>query len=135
MAFWWLLSVIVGLGAAWFGGPLILKALIRHRLQGYRIAYNRVDETKPLRLEGERRAVAVIGGGVAGLTAAVTLARRGFAVTLFESAGHLGGKLGSWKVQLTPTETQWVSHGYHAFFRHYYNLNRFLNALGLRQKF
>ena len=37
--------------------------------------------------------IAVIGAGVAGLTAAVDLARQGFAVTLFERAATPGGKL------------------------------------------
>lgn len=39
------------------------------------------------------RKVAVIGGGPAGITAALTAARRGHAVTLFERADHLGGQL------------------------------------------
>lgn len=34
----------------------------------------------------------VVGGGLAGLTAAATLARRGVAVTLVEQAKHLGGR-------------------------------------------
>jgi hydroxysqualene dehydroxylase len=36
--------------------------------------------------------VAVIGGGYAGMAAAVTLAERGIPVTVFESAPHLGGR-------------------------------------------
>ena len=36
--------------------------------------------------------VGIIGGGYAGLAAAVTLARRGVAVTLFETAKVLGGR-------------------------------------------
>lgn len=38
-------------------------------------------------------AAAVIGGGMAGMTAALTLARRGFAVTLIEREPALGGSL------------------------------------------
>lgn len=39
--------------------------------------------------------VAVIGGGIAGMTAALRLAQRGFAVTLYEASSVLGGNLAS----------------------------------------
>lgn len=42
---------------------------------------------------GSRKKVAVIGGGVAGMEAAVTAAERGHAVTLFEKNDGLGGQL------------------------------------------
>lgn len=112
----------------------ILRALIRYRLGPYRVAVSTVDPSKPLML-GRRRSVAVIGGGLAGIAAATTLGARGYAVTLHEASPYLGGKLGSWPVELEPGRTEQVSHGYHAFFRHYYNLNRFLDALGARQRF
>src|SRR5579863_1567943 len=37
--------------------------------------------------------VAVVGGGLAGLTAALRLAQRGFAVTIYEANETLGGNL------------------------------------------
>ena len=133
MLFW-----LVGFGAAlvvaWWAGPPLARALIKWRLQGYRRDFNTVDLTKPLQLTTSRH-VAVVGAGVAGLAAAVTLARRGFRVTLFEKNAYLGGKLGSWEVQLTESRKAWVSHGFHAFFPHYWNLNRFLDSLGLRRDF
>jgi heterodisulfide reductase subunit A len=42
---------------------------------------------------GVQPAAAIIGGGMAGMTAALTLARRGFAVTLVEREPELGGSL------------------------------------------
>jgi len=40
----------------------------------------------------QRRRIAVVGGGVAGLAAAITAARRGHDVTLFEARPQLGGQ-------------------------------------------
>ena len=46
-----------------------------------------------LRKDGAGRKIIIIGGGPAGLEAARVLAERGFAVTLFEKTGQLGGQL------------------------------------------
>jgi isorenieratene synthase len=78
--------------------------------------------------------VAVLGGGLAGIGAAATLGARGIPVTLYERNAYLGGKIGAWKVPVGDRE-QTVEHGFHAFFRQYYNLNRFLDGLGLRESF
>lgn len=51
-----------------------------------------MDGMFPEMPKGSRK-VAVIGGGVAGITAALTAAKRGHAVTLYEKADHLGGQL------------------------------------------
>ncbi|WP_037074553.1 FAD-dependent oxidoreductase [Pseudonocardia spinosispora] len=62
----------------------------------------------------------VIGGGVAGISAAVVLAERGVRVTLLEAAGQLGGRLGAWPHRMPDGSEQIVEHGFHAFFRQYY---------------
>ena len=95
---------------------------------------NSVDGNLPLTVRVPK-SVAVLGAGLAGLSAALTLARRGFSVTLFEKNAYLGGKIGAWPVRLSSGETQFVEHGFHAFFRHYHNLNAFLDSLGLRSNF
>ncbi|MCQ2358869.1 MAG: FAD-dependent oxidoreductase [Phascolarctobacterium sp.] len=46
-----------------------------------------------LKKDGQGRKVCIVGGGPAGMQAAVTLAQRGFAVTLFEKSSKLGGTL------------------------------------------
>jgi isorenieratene synthase len=49
----------------------------------------------PCLVEPGVRAV-VIGGGIAGTTAALLLAERGLAVTLVEREAQLGGRLAAW---------------------------------------
>jgi phytoene dehydrogenase-like protein len=50
--------------------------------------------------------ITIIGGGVAGLTAAITCAEQGAAVSLFEAHDHLGGRArstdGPYKANLGP---------------------------------
>ena len=107
----------------------LLRAWVRRRLHGYRERVNRVDPSKPLRT-GSPRTVAVVGGGLAGMAAATVLGERGFRVRLFDRNPYLGGKVGSWAVEFPDGFRAQVDHGFHAFFRHYYNLSRFLDETG-----
>ncbi len=111
-----------------------LGGLIERKLGGYRQAANAVDRGLPRVRTGDAPRVAVLGGGLAGIGAAAALGERGIAVTLFERNAYLGGKIGAWKVPVGEGE-QTIEHGFHAFFRQYYNLNRFLDRLGVRDGF
>lgn len=66
--------------------------------------------------------VVVIGGGLAGAAAAMILAERGVAVTLLERERYLGGRAGAWEDRLADGSSFEMERGFHAFFRHYYNL-------------
>ncbi|SCG75475.1 FAD-dependent oxidoreductase [Micromonospora humi] len=70
----------------------------------------------------------VVGGGIAGMSAAVVLAERGVAVTVLEAAPHLGGRLGAWPEAL-PDGAQQNEHGFHAFFRQYWNWRSILRRV------
>lgn len=107
---------------------------IRRAFGGYRHVLVGVDERLPLRLPGVPRRVAVVGAGLAGMGAALRLGQRGVAVTLFERNDHLGGKLGAWADRASDGSEVEVEHGFHAFFRHYYNLDAFLRELGLHRR-
>lgn len=77
------------------------------------------DPTLPRDVAPGAEAV-VVGGGIAGISAAVVLAERGVRVTVLEAAHHLGGRLGAWPETLPDGTEQNIEHGFHAFFRHYY---------------
>lgn len=71
------------------------------------------------------RTVAVLGGGIAGLSAATELAERGARVVLLEREPQLGGRASSWPVTVDGERTT-MSRGFHAFFRQYYQLRALL---------
>ena len=76
-----------------------------------------------------RGRVIVIGGGLAGMTVAKELARKGVPVVLLESKDRLGGKIGA----------DWIDgeiqeHGFHVFPAWYVNTRELLEELGLTGK-
>ncbi len=77
----------------------------------------------------------MVGAGLAGIGAASLLAERGFDVTLFERNPYIGGKVGSWDVTFADGYATKVDHGFHAFFRHYYNLRSFMEKIGAHRRF
>ncbi|WP_019854285.1 NAD(P)/FAD-dependent oxidoreductase [Actinopolyspora mortivallis] len=82
-------------------------------------------------LTGDVR-VAVVGGGVAGLSAATCLAERGVTVTLMERESYLGGRVGGWYTELADGSRAAMNRGFHAFFRQYYNLRALLRRADTR---
>lgn len=76
-----------------------------------------------------RPRVVVAGGGIAGTCAAVVLAERGIPVVICEAADRLGGRLSARPRTLTDGTVQWVDHGFHGFFRQYYNWRKILSRI------
>ena len=75
-----------------------IKSFISNRIEkklgGYKIQLNKIDPSLPEKLSKEV-SVGIIGGGLAGVSAAIFLAERGFKVKIFEKENYLGGKVGS----------------------------------------
>jgi carotenoid phi-ring synthase / carotenoid chi-ring synthase len=112
----------------------LLQSRIKHKLNGYRVLINQPDPAKPLLVQSPRR-VAVVGAGLAGMGAACSLGERGFDVTLFEQNHYLGGKVGCWDVSFKDGNVSKIDHGFHAFFRQYYNLRSFMEKIGASKHF
>ena len=73
--------------------------------------------------------VAVVGGGIAGMAAAVVLAERGIRTTVLERQPWLGGRAGAFPMRLATGQTVQMDRGFHAFFRQYYNLRALLRRI------
>jgi carotenoid phi-ring synthase / carotenoid chi-ring synthase len=76
--------------------------------------------------------VTVVGAGLAGMAAAVSLAERGATVTVREAGPVPGGRLSSWSDQLSPAAGGGpfqMERGFHAFFRQYYNARALLRRI------
>ena len=64
----------------------------------------RMKPLQPIQLDAAKHAL-VIGGGVAGLRAALDIARRGLYVTLVEKSHYLGGRMAQWE-RVFPTNEE-----------------------------
>lgn len=106
----------------------IIAKRIEKRLGGYKIQLNKIDSSLSEKLSKEK-SVGIIGGGLAGVSAAIFLAERGFKIKIFEKEKYLGGKVGSWPVNFDDGFSTKVEHGFHAFFRQYYNLRNLLKKI------
>ena len=82
-----------------------------------------------LQVPSQPTSAVVIGGGLAGLAAAVVLAERGVRVTVLERESFLGGRAGAWTDRLKDGTTFDMERGFHAFFRQYYNLRQLLRRV------
>ena len=85
--------------------------------------------------EGERMPeVTIVGGGIAGLTSALRLLERGFAVTLMEQDPFLGGMLRAAQCDDPACHVR-HEHSYHMFTNWYVNTWDIVDELNLRRNF
>ena len=74
-----------------------------------------------------QKTVAVIGGGIAGLTASLRLAELGYKVDLYEAAPELGGRTKSFYDE---TVSEWVDNGPHLMVGAYFATRKLLEDVG-----
>jgi uncharacterized protein with NAD-binding domain and iron-sulfur cluster len=74
--------------------------------------------------------VTIVGGGLAGMTAALRLLQRGCQITLYDASTRLGGKAGANLIN-----NEYVDHGYHIFPLWYLNAWRLIDELNIRSNF
>jgi len=84
-------------------------------------------------LPNSHAAVAIIGGGCAGLSAAVALIDRGFAVTVFEAAPQLGGRARTVGIDMHGT-AQLVDNGQHILLGAYHATLALLHKVGVNEQ-
>jgi zeta-carotene desaturase len=82
-------------------------------------------------LNNSAKTVAVIGGGVAGMSAACALAEAGFSVQLVERRGYLGGRASSY---LHPGVDEVIDNCQHVLFGCCTNLIGFYTRIGVQEK-
>ena len=87
-------------------------------LEGISESVSQKDDSRPTAI--------VVGGGLAGLTAAKYLVDGGYKVTLLEKRAVLGGKVSAWK----DAEGDWIETGLHAFFGAYEEIYNLMRELG-----
>jgi len=75
--------------------------------------------------------VAIAGGGLAGMSAAVALAAEGYRVTLIEKRSALGGRAGSY---LDAATGEWIDNCQHVLMPCCTNLLDFYERIGVRDK-
>ncbi len=78
-------------------------------------------------MQSNTKSVLILGGGLAGLTAAKRLTDRGFSVKLLEKRSTYGGKVSSWKDE----EGDWIESGTHCFFGAYDVLYDLMREIGV----
>ncbi|MDH5299599.1 MAG: FAD-dependent oxidoreductase, partial [Desulfobulbaceae bacterium] len=96
---------------AWCQGPEPKADYVQELASDYmRMACVRIKKTElpePFQLESINKKILVIGGGVAGLTAAKEAALAGYQVTIIEATDKLGGKAVNWRKQF-PSKAPWT---------------------------
>mmetsp|Transcript_19015 Transcript_19015/g.23407 ORF Transcript_19015/g.23407 Transcript_19015/m.23407 type:complete len:567 (-) Transcript_19015:51-1751(-) len=97
--------------------------------KNYEDATRLSKEIASLRSQSKKK-VAIIGGGLSGLSCAKYLADAGHEPTIYEARDVLGGKVSAWQDE----DGDWIETGLHIFFGAYPNMLNLLAELNLRNR-
>jgi 15-cis-phytoene desaturase len=98
----------------------------------YRL-YNELSKTFSTKLKaqpGEKKKIAIIGGGLSGLACAKYLVDAGHEPTVYEARDVLGGKVSAWQDE----DGDWIETGLHIFFGAYPNMMNLFDELGIHDR-
>ena len=73
--------------------------------------------------------IGIIGGGIAGLTAAYELSKEGHKVAVFEKEAELGGQVGTFEVS-----GERLERFYHHIFTSDFDIIQFIDEMGLSEQ-
>jgi len=99
----------------------------------YRFAENMSSSFKTslkVQNEGQKKKVAIIGGGLSGLACAKYLVDAGHEPTIYEARDVLGGKVSAWQDE----DGDWIETGLHIFFGAYPNMMNMFAELGIHDR-
>ena len=83
-----------------------------------------------LQAKDEKKTVAIIGGGLSGLSCAKYLSDAGHKPTVYEARDVLGGKVSAWQ----DADGDWIETGLHIFFGAYPNMMRLFKELDIEDR-
>lgn len=96
----------------------------------YRIAQALSQKLSAAAWQGEKKSVAVIGGGLSGLACGKYLADAGHTPLVLEARDVLGGKVSAWQDE----DGDWIETGLHIFFGAYPNMMNLFAELGIHDR-
>jgi 15-cis-phytoene desaturase len=88
------------------------------------------EKIKSLSGKGEKKKVAIIGGGLSGLSCAKYLVDAGHEPIVLEARNVLGGKVSAWQDK----DGDWIETGLHIFFGAYPNMMRLFEELDIEDR-
>jgi 15-cis-phytoene desaturase len=116
-------------------GQLVMKDYPKPNVENtenYR-RYNELSKSFSTTLKaepGQKKKVAIIGGGLSGLACAKYLVDAGHEPTVYEARDVLGGKVSAWQDE----DGDWIETGLHIFFGAYPNMMNLFDELGIHDR-